>query len=156
MEEAGSSNLPEPIHLYGFLRLFVTPEAEQSVHLPRRPVDHYLIKCSKRQITFHQHIALFCLKVRKDTTYRMPLDERIEIPQIWSTIDLELLLTPSSLCHWWKRFRELAIMLLRARLRPITQIGGYRVPHYHVTSGITQNLFRTVCCIQDEYLARDF
>ena len=54
---------------------------EQAHHLARRAVARYSSKFSERRYTLHQHIALLCLKMRKNTTYRMLLDELIEIPR---------------------------------------------------------------------------
>ncbi len=69
---------------------------EQAIHLARRAVARYSSKFSKRRYTLHQHIVLLCLKVRKNTTYRMLLDELIEMPRIRSAIDLEELPSPSN------------------------------------------------------------
>jgi len=53
---------------------------EQAYHLARRAVARYSSKFSKRRYTLHQHLVLLCLKVWKNTTYRMLLDELIEMP----------------------------------------------------------------------------
>jgi len=62
---------------------------EQAMYLARRAVSRYSSKFSKRRYTLHQHIVLLCLKVRKNTTYRMLLDELIEMPRIRSALNLE-------------------------------------------------------------------
>lgn len=81
---------------------------EQVFHLARRAVDRYSSKFSKRRYTLHQYIVLLCLKVRKNTTYRMLLDELIEMPRIWRAIDLEELPSPSTLCKVLNRL-EMAV-----------------------------------------------
>jgi hypothetical protein len=53
---------------------------EQAFQLARRAVARYSSEFSKRRYTRHQQIVLLCLKVRKHTTYRTLLDERIEMP----------------------------------------------------------------------------
>lgn len=63
----------------------------------------YSSKFSKQRYTFHQHIALLCLKVRKDTTYRALLDELIEMPRIRSAINLTELPARSTLCKAFDR-----------------------------------------------------
>lgn len=50
---------------------------EQAMHLARQAVTRYSSTFSKQRYTFHQHIVLLCLRVRKNTTYRMLLDERL-------------------------------------------------------------------------------
>ena len=86
---------------------------EQAFHLARRPVAHYSPRFSKRQYMLHQHIALLCLKVRKNTTYRTLLDELIEMPRIRSAIDLTDLPSPSTLC---KAFNRLDMAVWRVLL----------------------------------------
>jgi IS5 family transposase len=76
---------------------------EQAYHLARRAVARYSSKFSKRRYTLHQHIVLLCLKVRKNTTYRMLLDELIEMPRIRRAIELEELPSPSTLCKAFNR-----------------------------------------------------
>lgn len=76
---------------------------EQAFHLARRAVARYSSKFSKRRYTLHQHIVLLCLKVRKDTTYRTPLDELIEMPRIRKAINLTELPAPSTLCKAFDR-----------------------------------------------------
>ena len=53
---------------------------EQAMHLAQRAVARYSSKFSKRRYTLHQHIVLLCLKVRKNTTHWILLDELIEMP----------------------------------------------------------------------------
>jgi len=86
---------------------------EQAFHLARRAVARYSSKFSKRRYTLHQHIVLLCLKVQKNTTYRMLFDELIEIPRIWSALDLEELPSPSTLC---KAFNRLDMAVWRVLL----------------------------------------
>jgi IS5 family transposase len=86
---------------------------EQAFHLARRAVARYSSKFSKQRYTLHQHIVLLCLKVRKNTTYRMLLDELIEMPRVQSAIDLEELPTPSTLC---KAFNRLDMAVWRVLL----------------------------------------
>jgi IS5 family transposase len=86
---------------------------EQAYHLARRAVARYSSKFSKRRYTLHQHIVLLCLKVRKNTTYRMLLDELIEMPRIRRAIDLEELPSPSTLC---KAFNRLDMAVWRVLL----------------------------------------
>ena len=86
---------------------------EQAYHLARRVVARYSSKFSKRRYTLHQHIVLLCLKVRKNTTYRMLLDELIEMPRIRGAIDLEELPSPSTLC---KAFNRLDMAVWRVLL----------------------------------------
>ncbi|AZH24608.1 IS5 family transposase [Haloplanus aerogenes] len=86
---------------------------EQAMHLARRAVARYSSKFSKRRYTLHQHIALLCLKVRKNTTYRTLLDELIEMPRIRSALDLEELPSPSTLC---KAFNQLDMTVWRVLL----------------------------------------
>ncbi|WP_231189130.1 IS5 family transposase [Haladaptatus sp. DYF46] len=86
---------------------------EQATHLARRAVTRYSSKFSKKRYTLHQHIVLLCLKVRKNTTYRMLLDELIEMPRIRSAIDLEELPSPSTLC---KAFNRLDMAVWRVLL----------------------------------------
>ncbi len=76
---------------------------EQAYHLARRVVPRYSSKFSKRQYTLHQHIVLLCLKVRKNTTDRMLLDELIEMPRVRKAIGLEELPSPSTLCKAFSR-----------------------------------------------------
>ena len=86
---------------------------EQAYHLARRAVARYSSKFSKRRYTLHQHIVLLCLKVRKNTTYRMLLDELIEMPRIRRAIELEELPSPSTLC---KAFNRLDMAVWRVLL----------------------------------------
>jgi len=88
---------------------------EQAMHLAQRAVARYSSKFSKRRYTLHQHIVLLCLKVRKNTTYRMLLDELIEIPQIRSALNLEELPPPSTL---YKAFNRLDMPGWRVLLSP--------------------------------------
>ena len=76
---------------------------QQAFHLARRAVARYSSKFSKRRYTLHQHIVLFCLKVRKNTTYRTLLDELIEMPRIRKAINLDELPSPSTLCKAFNR-----------------------------------------------------
>ena len=76
---------------------------EQAMHLARRAVARYSSKFSKRRYTLHQHIVLLCLKVRKNTTYRMLLDELIEMPRIRKALNLDELPSPSTLCKAFDR-----------------------------------------------------
>ena len=76
---------------------------EQAYHLAQRAVARYSSKFSKRRYTPHQHIVLLCLKVRKNTTYRVLLDELIEMSRIRSAIDLKELPSPSTLCEAFNR-----------------------------------------------------
>jgi IS5 family transposase len=76
---------------------------EQAMHLARRAVARYSSKFSKRRYTLHQHIVLLYLKVRKNTTYRMLLDELIEMPRIRKAINLDELPSPSTLCKAFSR-----------------------------------------------------
>lgn len=62
---------------------------EQAIHLARQAVARYSSKFSKPRYTLHQHIVLLCLRVRKNTTYRILLDELIEMPRIQRAINLE-------------------------------------------------------------------
>ncbi|WP_227378555.1 IS5 family transposase [Haladaptatus halobius] len=100
---------------------------EQAYHLARRAVTRYSSKFSKRRYTLHQHIVLLCLKVRKNTTYRMLLDEFIEMPRIRRAIDLEDLPCPSTLC---KAFNQLdmavwrVLLNLSVTLLPTNGVGG--------------------------------
>ena len=87
--------------------------AEQAYHLAQRATARYSSKFSKRRYTLHQHIVLLCLKVRRNTTYRMLLDELIEMPRIQRAIDLEELPSPSTLC---KAFNRLDMAVWRALL----------------------------------------
>jgi len=86
---------------------------EQAMHLARRSVARYSSKFSKRRYTLHQHIVLLCLKVRKNTTYRTLLDELIEMPRIWSALDLKGTPLPSTLC---KAFNRLDMAVWRVLL----------------------------------------
>lgn len=86
---------------------------EQAFHLAQRAVARYSSKFSKRRYTLHQHIVLLCLKVRKNTTYRMLLDELIEMPRIRRAIELEELPSPSTLC---KAFNRLDMAVWRVLL----------------------------------------
>jgi len=86
---------------------------EQAMHLARRAVGRCSSKFSKRRYTLHQHIVLLCLKVRKNTTYRMLLDELIEMPRIRRAINLEELPCPSTLC---KVFNRLGMAVWRVLL----------------------------------------
>ncbi|SFR36671.1 IS5 family transposase [Halogeometricum limi] len=86
---------------------------EQAYHFARRATARYSSKFSKRRYTLHQHIVLLCLKVRKNTTYRMLLDELIEMPRIRRAIDLEELPSPSTLC---KAFNRLNMAVWRVLL----------------------------------------
>lgn len=90
--------------------------------MARRAVARYSSKFSKRRYTLHQHIVLLCLKVRKNTTYRTLLDELIEMPRIRSTIDLEELPSPSTLCKAFNRL-DMAVwrVLLNFRHTPPDQ-----------------------------------
>jgi len=72
---------------------------EQAIHLARQAVARHSSKFSKRWYTLHQHIVLLCVKVRKNTTYRMLLDELIEMPRIRCALDLEEIPSPSTLCR---------------------------------------------------------
>jgi IS5 family transposase len=83
------------------------------MHLAQRAVARYSSKFSKRRYTLHQHIVLLCLKVRKNTTYRMLLDELIEMPRIRSAIGLAELPSPSTLC---KAFNRLDMAVWRVLL----------------------------------------
>ncbi len=86
---------------------------EQALHLARRAVARYSSKFSKQRYILYQHIVLLCLKVRKNTTYRMLLDELIEMPRIRSAIELEELPSPSTLC---KAFNRLGMTVWRVLL----------------------------------------
>ena len=86
---------------------------EQAFHLARRAVARFSSKFSKRRCTLHQHIVLLCLKVRKNTTYRTLLDELIEMPRIRRAIQIEELLSPSTLC---KAFDRLDMAVWRVML----------------------------------------
>ena len=81
---------------------------EQAMHLARRAVARYSSKFSKRRYTLHQHIVL-----RKNTTYRMLLDELIEMPRIRKAINLAELPSPSTLC---KAFNRLDMAVWRVLL----------------------------------------
>lgn len=76
---------------------------EEAFHLAQRAVSRYSSKYSKQRYTIHQHVALLCLKVRKDTTYRTLLDELIEMPRIRNAINLTELPAPSTLCKAFDR-----------------------------------------------------
>lgn len=76
---------------------------EQAFYLARRAVVRYSSKFSKQRYTRHQHVVLLCLKVRKDTTYRMLLDELVEMPRIRNAIGLTEIPTPSTLCKAFDR-----------------------------------------------------
>ncbi len=76
---------------------------EQAIQLARRAVARYSSKFSKRRYMLCQHIVLLCLKVRKNTTYRMLLDELIEMPRIRRVIGLEELPYLSTLCKAFDR-----------------------------------------------------
>ncbi|WP_254523736.1 IS5 family transposase [Natrinema caseinilyticum] len=76
---------------------------EKAYHLARRAVARYSSKFSKQRYTLHQHIVLLCLKVRKNTTYRMLIDELIEMPRVRNAIGLEELPSPSTLCKAFSR-----------------------------------------------------
>ncbi|OVE82922.1 IS5 family transposase [Natronolimnobius baerhuensis] len=86
---------------------------EQTFHLARRAVARYSPKFSKRRYTLHQHIVLLCLKVRKNTTYPILLDELIEMPRIRRAIDLAELPSSSTLC---KAFNRLNVAVWRVLL----------------------------------------
>uniref|UniRef100_A0A7D5GKJ5 IS5 family transposase n=1 Tax=Natrinema halophilum TaxID=1699371 RepID=A0A7D5GKJ5_9EURY len=81
--------------------------------MARRAVARYSSTFSKRRYTLHQHIILLCLTVRKNTTYRMLLDELIEMPRIRRAIELEELPSPSTLC---KAFNRLGMAVWRILL----------------------------------------
>ena len=93
---------------------------EQAIHLAQRATARYSSKFSKRRYTLHQHIVLLCLKVRKNTTYRMLLDELIEMPRIRRTLEFEELPSPSTLCKAcdrldmavWRVLLNLSVSLL--------------------------------------------
>jgi len=61
---------------------------EKAVHLARRAVSRYSSKFSKHRYTLPQYVVLLCLKVRKNTTYRVLLDELIEMPRIRRALEL--------------------------------------------------------------------
>jgi IS5 family transposase len=100
---------------------------EQAFHLARRAVARYSSKFSKRRYTLHQHIVLLCIKVRKNTTYRMLLDELIEMPRIRSAIGLEELPSPSTLCKVFNRL-DMAVwrvlLNLSVTLLPTNGVAG--------------------------------
>ena len=97
---------------------------EQAYQLAPQAVARYSSKFSKRWYTLHQHIALLCLKVRKNTTYRTLLDELIEMPRIRSAIDLEELPSPSALCKAFNRL-DMAVwrVLLNLSITPLPTNG---------------------------------
>ena len=76
-------------------------------------MDRYSSKFPKQRDTLQQHIVLLCLKVRKNTTYRTLLDERIEMPRIRRAIDLEEFPSHSTLC---KAFSRLDMAMWRVLL----------------------------------------
>jgi hypothetical protein len=77
---------------------------EEAFQLAQRAVARYSSKFSKKRYTFHQHIVLLCLKVRKNTTHRTLLDELIEMPCIRSSIKLTELPALSTLYQAFDRF----------------------------------------------------
>ncbi|SFS54827.1 hypothetical protein SAMN04488556_1462 [Halostagnicola kamekurae] len=77
---------------------------ERTYHLSQQAVARYSSKFSKRRYTLHQHIVLLCLQVRKNTTYRTLLDERIETPRIATLSLLRNSPSPSTLCESFNRF----------------------------------------------------
>jgi len=100
---------------------------EQAMHLARRAVARYSSKFSKRRYTLRQHIGLLCLKARKNTTYRMLLDELIEMPRIRRAIGLEELPSPSTLCKAFDRL-DMAVwrvlLNLSVTLLPTNGVAG--------------------------------
>ena len=62
--------------------------AERAIYLVRRAVSRYSSKFSKHRYTLPQYVVLLCLKVRKNTTYRVLLDELIEMPRIRRALEL--------------------------------------------------------------------
>ncbi len=98
---------------------------EKSIHLARRAVSRYSSKFSKHRYTLPQHVVLFCLKVRKNTTYRGLHDELIEMPRIRRTLRLSEFPAPSTLC---KAFIRLDMVVWRV----ILTLSATRLP----TSGV--------------------
>ena len=60
---------------------------EEAFHRAERAVSRYSSNYSIQRYTLHQHIVLLCLKVRKNTTYRTLLDDRIEMLRIRNAIN---------------------------------------------------------------------
>jgi IS5 family transposase len=124
---------------------------EQAMHLARRAVARYSSKFSKRRYTLHQHIVLFCLKVRKNTTYRTLIDELNEMPRIRNAIDLEELPSPSTLCKAFNRL-DMAVwrvlLNLSATLLPTNGVVGIDASGFDRSHASKQYTKRTKLTIQ--------
>ncbi len=100
---------------------------EKAIHLARRAVSRYTSRFSKHRYTLPQHVVLIYLKVRKNTTYRGLLDERIEMPRIRRTLGLSELPAPSTLCKSFNRLDMAVwriILTLSATLLPTSGVVG--------------------------------
>lgn len=51
---------------------------ERAIVLARRAVSRFSTRYSRKRFSLRQHVVLLCLKVKKTTTYRDPVDELIE------------------------------------------------------------------------------
>ena len=103
---------------------------EKAIHLARRAVSRYTSRFSKHRYTLPQHVVLIYLKVRKNTTYRGLLDERIEMPRIRRTLGLSELPAPSTLCKSFNRLDMAVwriILTLSATLLPTSGVVGVDV-----------------------------
>jgi IS5 family transposase len=91
-----------------------------------------------------QHVVLLCLKVKKTTTYRDLVDERIEMPRVRDALNLDSIPAPSTLCRAFDRLEMavwrvvLNVSLADLPLNGVTGIDASGFERAHATTHCTK------------------
>ena len=94
----------------GFPKSQLLQFVERAMVLARRAVARFSTRYSRKRFTLRQHVVLLCLTVKKTTTCRDLVDERIEMPRIRDALDLDSIPALSTRC---KAFDRLNIAVWR-------------------------------------------
>lgn len=86
---------------------------ERAMGLARRAVARFSTRSSRKRFTLCQRVVLFCLELKKATTYRDLVDHLIEMPRVRDAVDIDSVPAPSTL---WTAFDRLEMVVWRVLL----------------------------------------
>ncbi|QIO24843.1 IS5 family transposase [Haloarcula sp. JP-L23] len=123
---------------------------ERAMVLARRTVERFSTRYSRKRFTLRQHVVLLCLKVKKTTTYRDPVDELIEMPRIRDALNLDSIPAPSTLCKAFARLEMavwrvlLNVSLADLPLNGVTGIDASGFDRAHASTHYTKRTNRSI------------